>query len=167
MGAPLRFAGCHKTCTPQSSSLQLPVLFSLASRSFVAKLNNPFTAMLGSPANSLGSVLSQFLSHHTKSPSRKSKTPPKPQRKRHCRLRFLILRQLPPSGLGRTRSRLALRSLRFGCNPFVPHSLHPSPIRAAQGCFSTRNPLLSAGSKHIKTQKETSWHQKPKKAKQS
>ncbi len=81
---------------------------------------HPTAAVLGSPANSLGSVLSQFLSHRTKYPSRKSKTPPKPQRKRHCRLRFLILRQLPPSGLGRTRRRLAPTA---SANRFVRSSL--------------------------------------------
>jgi len=102
----LRYAPvCHVFCFPSSSSLQLPVFFSLASRSFVAKLKKPSTAVLGSPANSLGSPLSQFLSLRTKHPSRKSKTPPKPQRKRHAS--FRLLRQLSPSGLGHTRSRLA------------------------------------------------------------
>src|SRR5690554_6126131 len=81
---------------------------------------HPTAAVFGSPANSLGSALSQFLSHRTKYPSRKSKTPPKPQRKRHCRLRFLILRQLPPSGLSRTRSRLAPTA---SANRFVRSSL--------------------------------------------
>src|SRR5690554_4029571 len=88
---------------------------------------HPTAAVFGSPANSLGSSLSQFLSHRTKHPSRKSKTPPKPQRKRHCRLRFLILRQLSPSGLGHTRSRLAhtASANRFVSRPAgqaVPHS---------------------------------------------
>src|SRR5690554_8237527 len=34
---------------------------------------HPTAAVLGSPANSLGSPLSQFLSHHTKKPSRSQK----------------------------------------------------------------------------------------------
>lgn len=81
---------------------------------------HPTAAVFGSPANSLGSVLSQFFSHRTKNLSRKSKTPPKPQRKRHCRFRFLILRQLSPSGLGRTRSWLAPTA---SANRFVRSSL--------------------------------------------
>ena len=55
----------------------------------------------------------------------KSKTPPKPQRKRHCRLRFLMLRQLPPSGLGRTRRRP--RPQRLQTASFVPHFAICSP----------------------------------------
>ena len=119
-------AVCHAFCVPPSSSLQLFCVFSPCSRSLVQKLKTQPLLTLGSPANSLGSVLSQFLSRRTKHLARKSKTPPKPQRKRHCRLRFLILRQLPPSGLGRTRRRLAStvsanRSFLTFCSHF-PHA---------------------------------------------
>jgi len=38
----------------------------------VAKLKNPFAAVLSSPANSLGSALSQFLSHRTDQPKIKN-----------------------------------------------------------------------------------------------
>ena len=50
---------------PHGSSF---VFFSLASRSFVAKLKNTTAAVLGSPANSLGSGLSHFLSNRTSRP---------------------------------------------------------------------------------------------------
>ena len=79
---------------------------------------HPTAAVLGSPANSLGSALSQFLSHRTKYPSRKSKTPPKPQCKHHAS--FRLLRRLPGHGLGRTRSRLARTA---SANRFVRSSL--------------------------------------------
>ena len=64
-------------CAPSLSCflqfLRLPhgssfVFFSLASRSFVAKLKNTTAAVLGSPANSLGSGLSHFLSNRTSRP---------------------------------------------------------------------------------------------------
>src|SRR5690554_4340623 len=113
---------------------------------------HPTAAVFGSPANSLGSALSQFLSHRTKHPSRKSKTPPKPQRKRHCRLRFLILRQLSPSGLGHTRSRLARTASanRFVSRPAgqaVPHStfLQPLSQRWLKAVLPSHSSILSAG----------------------
>jgi|SRR5690554_339216 len=96
---------------------------------------HPTAAVLGSPANSLGSPLSWLLTAPQRHP-KKSISTPKPQRKRHCRLRFLILRQLSPSGLGRTRSRLARTA---SANRFVRASLHSFAATTptlAQGCFT-------------------------------
>jgi len=97
-----------------------------------AKTKNPTAAVLGSPANSLGSPLSSFLlpAHGSQL---KTKKPPKAQRKRH--VSFRLLRHLPGHGLGRTRRQLALRSLRSGRKPFVPHSLHPPPQRLLKAVF--------------------------------
>ena len=105
---------------------------------------HPTAAVLGSPANSLGSPLSWLLSAPQK-PTQKSITTPKPQRKRHCRLRFLILRQLSPSGLGHTRSRLARTA---SANRFVRASLHflqPLSQRWLKAVLPSHSFILSAG----------------------
>ena len=88
--------------------------------------------VLGSPANSLGSPLSSFLlpAHGSQL---KTKKPPKAQRKRH--VSFRLLRHLPVHGLGRTRRRLALRSLSVR-KPLRSSAICSHWPTHAQGCFS-------------------------------
>jgi hypothetical protein len=64
----------------------------------------PTAAVLGSPANSLGSPLSQFLGQHAK-PPRDQKHAPKPQCRHHCQPASFVGLYL--AGLGRTRGRRA------------------------------------------------------------
>ena len=156
-------AACHAFCAPQSSSWQLLCLFSYCLPCLQAKTKNPTAAVLGSPANSLGSPLSSFLlpAHGS---TMKTKKPPKPQHKRH--VSFRLLRHLPGHGLGRTRRRLALRSLRYGCNPFVPHSLHPSPHRTLKAVFHAKNHINSRLLMKKRDKEKHSHSQKPKKAQQ-
>lgn len=139
-------------CVPPSSLLQLLCLL----RALVPKLRSFLTSpwskppriqpllTLGSHANSLGSVLSQFLGQRTR-PARKSKTCAKTS--------VQAPRVLPaPSSPSRPRPRSYSQSARAHsvCKPLRSYL---SPLFAAtiptlaQGCFSTHNPLLSAGSK--------------------
>src|SRR5690554_4379490 len=94
---------------------------------------HPTTAVLGSPANSLGSPLSWLLPAPQK-PTQKSITTPKPQCKHQAS--FRLLRHLPGHGLGHTRSRLARTA---SANHFVRTSLHSFAATIptlAQGCFT-------------------------------
>jgi len=103
---------------------------------------HPTAAVFGSPANSLGSPLSWLLTA-SQTPTQKSITTPKPQRKRHAS--FRLLRHLPGHGLGHTRSRLARTA---SANHSVRASLHffaATIPTLAQGCFTTHSSILSAG----------------------
>ena len=129
--------------------------------------------MSGSPANRCGLRLSWFLSH----PSGLTRNQ-KPRQA--CVVRYVP--SLPtygsPSGSFltlsashpcSTRRRLALRSLRYGCNPFVRaslHSLHPSPVRTLKAVFPCAKPYKQQVAVEKRDKEKPSDRQKPKKAQQ-
>jgi len=89
----------------------------------------------------------------------KTKKPPKAQRKRH--VSFRLLRHLPGHGLGRTRRRLALRSLSVR----KPLRSFLSPLFAATGqrllkavfpAFSPRTSTINQQLKQKEKEEETS-----------
>lgn len=72
-GCPLRYQLVMFFAVPPSSSWQLPVFCSLASRSFMAKLQNPYVAVLGSPASRFGLKVCHLFCMHTHKPEQNKK----------------------------------------------------------------------------------------------